>query len=93
MADGGKERKSFWARLFSSTGGDPREQRVLEYIVHRINEGANLHDVVEEEYVLRNASRTQREDIVSNPRIVEAARERMQEAFSSGELDPNRRPE
>jgi hypothetical protein len=71
----------------------PREQRVLEYIVHRLNEDANLQDVVQEEYVRRNASRSQIDDILSNPRIVEAARERMQEAFRSGELDPGRRPE
>jgi len=87
------EKKSFWARLFGGSGGSPREQRVLEYIVHRLNEGANLQDVVQEEYVRRNASQAQRDDIISNPKIVEAARERMQEAFRSGELDPNRRPE
>lgn len=87
------EKKSFWARLFGGTGESPREQRVLEYIVHRLNEGANLQDVVQEEYVRRNATQSQRDDIISNPRIVETARERLQEAFRSGELDPNRRPE
>jgi hypothetical protein len=93
MSEGREGRRSFWARLFGGSGESPREQRVLEYIVHRMNEGASLHDVVEEEYVLRNATQAQREDIVSNPRIVEAARERLQEAFRSGELDPGRRPE
>ena len=87
------EKKSFWARLFGGSGVSPRERRVLEYIVHRLNEDANLQDVVQEEYVRRNASRSQIDDILSNPRIVEAARERMQEAFRSGELDPGRRPE
>ena len=87
------EKKSFWARLFGGSGESPRERRILEYIVHRLNEGANLQDVVQEEYVRRNASQAQRDDIISNPKIVEAARERMQEAFRSGELDPNRRPE
>lgn len=87
------EKKSFWARLFGGSGESPREQKVLEYIVHRLNEDANLQDVVQEEYVRRNASQSQIDDIVSNPKILEAARERLQEAFRSGELDPSRRPE
>lgn len=92
MAEG-REKKGFWARLFGSSGPSAREQRVLEYIVHRMNEGVNLHDVVEEEYVRRNATRSEIDEILNNPRIVEAAREKLEEEFSSGELDPNRRPE
>lgn len=88
-----EEKKGFWARLFGSQGPSMREKRVLEYIVHRLNEGANLHDVADEEYVRRNASQGQIDDILSNPKIVEAARERMQQDFSSGDLDPNKRPE
>lgn len=88
-----EEKKSFWARIFGSSGGSAREQRVLEYVVHRINEGAALEDIAEEEYVRRNASRDQIDDILSNPKIVEAAREKMQDAFESGELDPKNRPE
>ena len=87
-----EEKKGFWARLFGSQGPSARERRLLEYIVHRLNEGANLHDVVEEEYVRRNASQSQIDEILSNPKVVEAARERMQQDFSSGDLDPNRRP-
>lgn len=87
-----EEKKGFWARLFGSQGPSARERRVLEYVVHRLNEGANLHDVADEEYVRRNASQGQIDEILSNPKIVEAARERMQEDFSSGDLDPNRRP-
>jgi hypothetical protein len=88
-----EEKKGFWARLFGSQGPSARERRLLEYIVHRLNEGANLHDVVEEEYVRRNASQSQIDEILSNPKVVEAARERMQQDFSSGDLDPNKRPQ
>jgi len=48
-------------------------------------------DVVGEEYVRRNASGREIDDILSNPRIVEAARENMQEAFRSGELNLDKR--
>lgn len=87
------EKRSFWARLFGSSTSSAREEKVLEYIVYRINEGASLQDAVEEEYVRRNATKSQINDIMSDPRLVEAARERLQQAFASGELDPNRRPE
>lgn len=86
-----EEKKSFWARIFGRRES-AKEQRVLEYIVHRINEGATLESIVEEEYVRRNATRSQIDDLLSNPKIVEAAREKMQEAFESGELDPGGRP-
>ncbi len=87
-----EEKRSFWARLFGGSQSSVREQKVLEYIVYRMNQGANLKDVVEEEYLRRNLSRSQIGDILSNPRIVEAARERMQETFRSGELDFDERP-
>ena len=87
------EKRSFWARLFGSSANSAREEKVLEYIVHRINEGTSLQQAVEDEYVRRNATQSQIDDILSDPRLVEAARERMQQAFASGELDPDRRPE
>ena len=86
-----REKKSFWDRLFSGSRSSVREQKVLEYIVHRMNQGVDLTDVVGEEYVRRNASGREIEDILSNPRIIGAAREHMQEAFRSGELSYDKR--
>ncbi len=88
-----KGRKGFWARLFGTRGPSAREQKVMGYVVHRVNEGANLQDVLQEEYVRRNASSVEIEEISSDPQIVEAARESMQEEFKSGELNPENRPE
>lgn len=88
-----EEHKSFWARLFSGSYRSIREEKVLEYILYRVNDGANLRDIVQEEYVSRNASPEEVEEIISNPKLVEAARERMQQEFSSGELDPSQRPQ
>lgn len=86
-----EDKRSFWSRLFGSGGPTAREKRVLEYIVHRVNEGATLHDVLDEEYVRRNASSGEIDEIASNPQVVEAAREGMQEEFKSENLDPNHR--
>jgi len=90
MAEQG-ERKSFWARLFAGSTRSTREEKVLDYLVQRMDEGVRLDDALEEDYVRRNLTRSQVEDIKANPRLLEAARERMQEAFKSGELDPRRR--
>jgi hypothetical protein len=90
MAEGSRWR-TFWDRLFSEQQS-AREQRVIEYIIHRLGEGAGLQNIVQEEYVRRNASPAEVDEICSNPKLVEAARERMQEDFSSEDLDPTRRP-
>ncbi len=86
------EQRSFWARIFGGFTDSAREEKVLEYLVHRINDGVNLREAVEEEYVRRNVTQSQVDDILSDPRLIEAAHERLQRAFASGEFDPNRRP-
>ena len=87
-----REKRSFWDRLFSIEYHSAREEMVIEYIIHRLGEGASLQEILQEEYVRRNASPVEVEEICSNPRLVEAARERMQQDFSSEELDPTRHP-
>ncbi len=79
---------SFWDKIFSRPHHYEREQRVMEYICHRIGEGAHLRDVVQEEYVRRNASQPEIEDIIENPRLVETAHQEMRKDFSSQDLDP-----
>ena len=68
-----------------------RQERVLEYVIHRIGDGANLREVLQEEYVRRNASAAEIQSMLENPRLIEAAGEQLREYFSSGELDPRRR--
>ncbi|MGI8648996.1 MAG: hypothetical protein ACR2KW_01265 [Rubrobacter sp.] len=87
-----EKKKSFWSRLFSSQQNSEREEKVLEYVVHRTGEGARLEEVVAEEYVKRNATKSQIDEIINDPRLVQSAREKMREAFESGDLDPNKRP-
>ncbi len=88
----GEKRHGFFERLFSSSHDSGREKRVLEYIIHRIGDGAHLRDVMKEEYVRRNASPDEVEQILENPKLVEAAHEQMRDDFTSGELDPKRPP-
>ncbi len=86
-----ERKRSFWDRLLGRSDHSPREERIIEYIIHRLGEGASLQEVIQEEYVRRNASRNEIEEICSRPELVQAAREHMEQDFSSGEIDPGRR--
>jgi hypothetical protein len=85
------KQQSFWDRLFGLEYHSVREERVVEYIIHRLGEGASLQEILREEYVRRNASPVEVDEICSRPELVQAARERMEKDFSSGEIDPRRR--
>ena len=80
--------KGFWARLFDTSQPTTREEKVLQYIAHRCGEGAYLEDVLKEDYVRRNASPGEIEEICRNPRLVQSVREKMEKTFDSGEMDP-----
>lgn len=69
--------KSFWSRLFGGRRRSLREERVLEYVVHRLGNGARLQDVVQDEYVRRMTAEDELRRILADPRIVEGARGRM----------------
>lgn len=83
-----QEKRSFLSRIFGSSHRSGRREKVLEYIVYRIGEGVSLKDVIQEEYLRRNASVDEVKAILENPRLVEAARKKLGEDFSSGDLDP-----
>ncbi len=86
------EQRTFWDRLFSVNFETDRETRVIEYIAYRLGDGAHLQEIVQEQYVRRNASPNEVEDILSNPKLVHAAREHMLKDFASDEFDPYQRP-
>ena len=84
--------RSLWGQLFlSSPAHVEHEEKVLNYIIHRINEGANLHEVLREPYVLRNCTQTEIDEIVGSAELVRACRENLERTFRSGELDPRQR--
>jgi hypothetical protein len=88
------EQRPFWEQLMFGREHGPRaerEERVLHYIVHRLNEEAHLHDVLQEPYVVRNCTQEEISEIVRNPELVHACREHTEEFFHSGELDPKQR--
>ena len=88
-----KEHSVFGQFFFGNPSKAEREEKVLRYIIHRINEDANLHEVLREPYVQSNCSQAEIDEIESNPELIHAAREHLEQAFRSGELDPKRRPQ
>ena len=85
------ERQSLWRRLFGRTGESrlsARQEKVLQYIIQRINQDVPLQEVLREEYVRRNSTRADLEQILSSPELIEAARERLGESFRSEEFKP-----
>ena len=91
-----EEKRSFWeqawARIFGDGSRRPaRIERVVEYVVHRLGQGARLEEAIQDEYVRRQTSPHEVGQVVSDPRIVEAARGRMHQEFGSKELSTTRR--
>ncbi len=90
MSEESKQR-SFWDRMLSIEYHSAREERLIEYIAHRLNDGVSLQEILQEEYVRRNASPVEIEEICSKPELIQTARERMEQDFRSEELNPSRR--
>ncbi len=84
--------RSLWGQLFlSSPARIDREEKGLNYIIHRIDQDADLHEVLQEPYVRRNCSQTEIEEIMSSADLVHACREHLEQTFRSGVLDPRQR--
>jgi hypothetical protein len=82
-----KEEQYLWDKIFGTHPyQNERVKKVIEYICHRIADGAHLRDIVEEEYVRRNASPVEVQEILENPRLIEVAHQAMREDFSSEAL-------
>jgi hypothetical protein len=86
-----KEHSVFGQFFFNNPSRAEREEKALRYVIHRINEDADLHEVLREPYVRRHCSQIEIDEIAVNPELVHAAREHLERAFGSGVLDPKRR--
>jgi hypothetical protein len=87
-----KTNQTFREMLLSGQASTEREKKVLEYVCYRVGNGAHFRDVIQEEYVRRNASADETRNMLGNPRLVETAHEKMCEDFYSGNLDPKPLP-
>ncbi len=83
------EQRSFWQRLFGGARGsslNQRQEKVLGYMIGRLDKDVPLQEVLREDYVRRNCSQQELEQIISHPEFVQAARARLGESFRSEDL-------
>ena len=83
------DKRSFWQRLFGRTGSSslsPRQQKVSDYILARMEKDVPFRQVLREDYVRRNCSQAEVERLVSAPEFIESARQRLGETFRSEEF-------
>lgn len=83
---------SIWERLLSREPSlNERQGRVLQYIIHRVNENRDFQETLREPYVRRNCTQDEIDAVVSSPELIHACRERLERTFRSGELLPGPR--
>lgn len=78
--------------LVGNHGHAINEDRVREHIAHRLDHGARLSEVLREEYVRRNCTEEELNEVLRDPRLVHEERVSLRRLFESGELDPTSVP-
>jgi hypothetical protein len=81
-----------FGNLFGGSGHAMNEDQIREYIAHRLDHGAHLPEVLREEYVRRNCTEEELNEIIRDPRLVHEDRMSLRRMFESGELDPTTVP-
>ena len=71
------ERKSSWSKLTCDFHGSSRQEKVLEYMIHRGNDGACLDEVLVETYVRQNCSDGEVDELLSTSRFFYAVQARL----------------
>jgi hypothetical protein len=71
------ERKYLWSWLFGDSQEPTRQEKVLEYMIYRVEDEAGLEVVIGEAYVRHNCSEDEVEELLSTPRFFYAACERL----------------
>lgn len=92
-----QQRESLWDRMWMRMFGDGsrrsvRMEKVISYVAHRLDDGARLDEAIKDEYVRRQTSSNELQQILDDRRIIEAARRRMHRELGSEEMAPGVRP-
>lgn len=85
------EQRDFWQRLFVRSKISPlsqRQERALQYVISRIDKGVPLQEALQDEYVRRNCSHMEINQIAGSPDVVRAAREQMEASLSTEDFRP-----
>ena len=93
-----EQKRSLWDRVWMRLFGDSsrrsvRMEKVISYVAHRLDDGARLDEAIQDEYVRRQTTPSELQQILDDQRIVEAARRRMHRELGSEEMSPRARPQ
>ncbi len=92
-----QQKRSLWDRVWMRMFGDGsrrsvRMEKVISYVAHRLDDGARLDEAIQDEYVRRQVSPDELQQILDDRRIIEAARRRMHRELGFEEMAPGVRP-
>jgi hypothetical protein len=87
-----EENESDLRRAIFGSDHSEAEDKVLSYVSNRLQQGAQLSEVLEEEYVLRNTAPAKRREILTDPRLAQRYREGLKQYYESDELKPEAPP-
>lgn len=76
-----------FGNFFGGSGRVSQEDKVREYVAHRLGHGAYLAKVIQEKYVRRNCSEEEINEIIWDPRLIHDDRVSLQRLFESDEFD------
>ena len=88
-----EENESGLRRVIFGPDRSEADDKVLSYVSHRLQEGARIRDVLEEEYVLRNTTPDQRRELLTDPRLAQQYREGLEQYYESEEMKPEAPPQ
>ncbi len=88
-----EENKGGLRRVMFGPDHSEAEDKVLSYVSNRLQDGAQIRDVLEEEYVLRNTTPARIREILTDPRLAQRYREGLEEYYESDELKPEAPPQ
>ena len=88
-----EENESGLRRVMFGPDHSESEDKVLSYVSHRLQDGAQIRDVLEEEYVLRNTTAAKRREILTDPRLGQQYREGLKQYYESDEMKPEAPPQ
>ncbi len=88
-----EENESGLRRVIFGSDHSEAEDKVLSYVSRRLQEGAQLSEVLEEEYVLRNTAPAKRREILTDPRLARQYREGLEQYYESDEMKPEAPPQ
>jgi hypothetical protein len=80
--------QKLFGNLFGGSGRKLQEGKVREYVAHRLDHGAHLSEVIQEEYVRRNCSEEEINGVIRDPGLIHDDRVSLRRLFESGELNP-----